>query len=131
MARKPTLLYWEMRHDAADLWLWFLSKVPGWLGRSLRQARLSKLLASCGVDNNFHINFRVNNAKHLRIGSHCSFGQGVYINAGGGVRIGDYVGMGPDAKIWSVNHKFDNPDIPWMKQGYEYKEVVIEDDVWI
>ena len=39
--------------------------------------------------------------------------------------------FGPDVKVWSVNHRFDDPDTPWQLQGWEAKEVVIEDDVWL
>ena len=65
------------------------------------------------------------------VGSNCNFARRVFITAGGGVRIGDWVGIGPDVKIWSVNHKFSDPDSPWASQGWDYKEVIIEDDVWI
>jgi maltose O-acetyltransferase len=34
-------------------------------------------------------------------------------------------------KVWSVNHRFDDPDQPWLLQGWELKPVVIEDDVWL
>jgi acetyltransferase-like isoleucine patch superfamily enzyme len=30
-----------------------------------------------------------------------------------------------------VNHRFNDPDVPWILQGWESKPVVIEDDVWL
>ena len=75
--------------------------------------------------------FRITSPQFVSIGSNCSFGQDVFITGGGGVRIGDWVGLGPDVKIWSVNHRFDDANRPWMLQGWNHSEVVIEDDVWL
>lgn len=47
------------------------------------------------------------------------------------VHMGDYVIMGPDVKIYSRNHKFDSLDIPIAKQGKNYYETFIGNDVWI
>jgi maltose O-acetyltransferase len=74
---------------------------------------------------------RLTSPERVRIGSNCQFNYDVYIAGGGGVTIGDWVGFGPDAKIWSVNHRFDDPDTPWQQQDWDRKPVTIEDDVWI
>jgi maltose O-acetyltransferase len=123
--------YWNLRSDVPELWFWFLSKIPGWIGIKLRKAFMRRRLGGCGVNPVFHTNVRITSPKGLKIGDFCAFGEGTFLTAGGGIVIGNYVATGPDAKIWSVNHRFDDPDIPWMKQGYEHKTVVIEDDVWI
>jgi len=49
----------------------------------------------------------------------------------GGVEIGDYVIMGPDVKIYSRNHRFDDTTIPIAMQGTVTKKTRIGDDVWI
>jgi len=67
----------------------------------------------------------------LFLGSHVGINIGAYITAGGKVYIGDYVGIGPDVKIWSVNHNYQDPFTPWLKQGSEPQEVHIGDDVWL
>lgn len=123
--------YWDVRKDASGLWFWLLSIIPGLLGRVIRARLMPPFFGACGKHQTFQTNLRVTTPKLLRIGSHCNFGQGVFITAGGGVTMGDYVGMGPDSKVWSVNHRFEDPDVPWLNQGYDYKEVVIGDDVWI
>ncbi|MDB5104055.1 MAG: hypothetical protein JWP91_1744 [Fibrobacteres bacterium] len=123
--------YWAVLMDVAGMWFWFLSKLPGNTGIALRALLIPPLLGACGKRQTIQLNLRVANPEKLRIGNDCNFGQGVFITAGGGVTLGDFVGMGPDAKIWSVNHRFEDPGVPWLTQGYESKEVVIEDDVWI
>jgi len=123
--------YWELRSDAPEFVFWFLSKIPGWTGIKLRKIIMKPRLGACGINPVFRTNVRITNPKCLEIGDFCAFGDGTFLTAGGGIRIGNYVATGPDAKIWSVNHRFEDPAVPWMKQGYEHKPVVIEDDVWI
>jgi maltose O-acetyltransferase len=123
--------YWNLRADLPEFWFWFLSRIPGWTGVKLRKIFLRRRLGACGLNPVFYPNVRITNPELLRIGDFCAFGEGTFLTAGGGIHIGNYVATGPDAKIWSVNHRFDNPDIPWMKQGYEHKPVIIEDDVWL
>ncbi len=67
----------------------------------------------------------------LNIGRDTSFNTGCWINAAGGITIGDNVLIGPNCIIHSANHKIDRLDVPIRKQGYEYLPVIIESDVWI
>jgi maltose O-acetyltransferase len=39
--------------------------------------------------------------------------------------------MGPDVKIYTKNHNFDNIDIPIQFQGHTSEAVNIGDDVWL
>lgn len=50
----------------------------------------------------------------------------------GKITIGKYVMMGPDVKMYTINHKTSIIDVPMCKQGTKIeKEIIIEDDVWI
>lgn len=124
-------LLWELRADADELWLWLLCAVPLRLGVWLRARLLPRVLGHLGPHARVLSGFRVTSADKVHIGAHCNFAQNVFITGGGGVRIGDWVGFGPDVKVWSVNHRFDDPDTHWQLQGWDEKEVVIEDDVWL
>ena len=73
----------------------------------------------------------INSPELVSIGANCNFAQRTFLTGGGGIDIGDRVGFGPDTKVWSVNHRFEDPDTPWLLQGWEKKPVVIEDDVWL
>jgi len=60
--------------------------------------------------------------------------SGIGINAKiyGECHIGDYVMMGTDVTIITRNHSFSRTDIPMMHQGFETeKPVRIGNDVWI
>lgn len=123
--------YWDLRHEAKLLALWFLGEFPVGPGAWLRARCLPRYLKNLGANTVIQHGFRVNTPELVSIGANCNFGQGVFITGGGGVSIGNWVGIGPDVKIWSVNHRFDDPDVPLLSQGSTKKAVVIEDDVWL
>ena len=57
--------------------------------------------------------------------------QAPFIQAAGGITIGNDVLFGPDVKIWSANHRFNDTDKPIRAQGYKYRKVIIGNNVWI
>ncbi|MCE2813638.1 MAG: acyltransferase [Planctomycetaceae bacterium] len=65
------------------------------------------------------------------IGANSGISSGTQINAAGGVQIGKDVLIGPNCIIWSQNHRHKSKSLSIREQGYEYKPVVIDDDVWI
>ena len=69
--------------------------------------------------------------ERLIIGDNVAINNNVWLNAAGGISIGNYVIIGPNTVIHSANHKFDDVDIPIQKQGHYFKHTVIEDDVWL
>lgn len=68
----------------------------------------------------------------LELGEETALSPGVTVDASGGlVRLGRQVAVGPGTVIRAANHCFDRPDVPIMRQGHRYGEVIVEDDVWI
>ncbi len=128
---KAKEFYWALREAWADLYLRLVLWIPLGIGVRARQMLLPSIVGGMGGNTVIRTGLRITTPAKFSIGSHCYIAEDVFITAGGGVRIGDWVGLGPDAKIWSVNHRYADPDIPWILQGWDYKEVVIEDDVWI
>jgi len=124
-------LWWELRSECKVLALWFLAAIPGGLGIRLRRRLMRFFLKRLGERTVLQSGLRITNPESVSIGANCNFAQGIFITGGGGVEIGDWVGCGPDVKIWSVNHRFEDPDRPWLLQGWEKKPVRIEDDVWL
>lgn len=122
---------WFVTEELSEISLRFILWLPLTLGVRVRQAVLPRRLGGFGKNTVIQPGLKIASPKKLFIGSNCQFNESVYITAGGTVRIGDWVGIGPGAKIWSINHKFSDPDTPYMIQGWDLKEVVIEDDVWI
>jgi maltose O-acetyltransferase len=71
------------------------------------------------------------NREGLRVGENSGWGVGCFINAGGGVTIGNNVLIGPKVVIHSLNHVYRDAGVLIRFQGHVAKPVVIEDDVWI
>jgi len=76
-------------------------------------------------------NFRGMKQSGISIGKNSLIGEHNVIRGQGGVTIGDRVYTSPFVQIVSVNHVFDDPDVPFADQGITAEGVVIEDDVWI
>ena len=113
-------------------WLeWLTRELPGLLGEKLRPWVLRRALAQCGTDLSVYPGSRVFGARMMRVGDRCRIGFNNLIQANGGITLGDDVLLGPDVKIWSVNHVFARLDVPIWEQGYEHKPVVIGNGVWI
>jgi maltose O-acetyltransferase len=123
--------WWNVREECGLVALWFLAGIPAGLGVRVRALCIPFFVKRLGTGTTLQSRVRLTNPEKISIGSHCNFAQGVFITGGGGVRIGDWVGLGPDVKIWSVSHRFDDPDRPWLVQGWLKEPVVIEDDVWL
>jgi acetyltransferase-like isoleucine patch superfamily enzyme len=67
----------------------------------------------------------------VEIGDRSEINNYSVVNGAGGVRIGRDVLIGPGVKIISYNHRFDALDRPIREQPYDYRPIVIGDDVWI
>jgi acetyltransferase-like isoleucine patch superfamily enzyme len=124
-------LFWSLRAELLAFTLWLLFELPLTAGAKVRAHVLGYFLKSLGSATILQRGIRITNPEKVSIGSHCSLARGVFIAGRGGVRIGDWVGVGPDVKIWSVNHRYDDAERPFLLQGWERKAVVIEDDVWL
>ena len=69
--------------------------------------------------------------KGLTVGNNTGFGHYTFINAQGGVVIGNDVIMGPNVRILAENHKYDSLDLPIRLQGVSRQGITIDSNVWI
>jgi acetyltransferase-like isoleucine patch superfamily enzyme len=122
---------WKVKGELFIWKMYLLRVIPGVIGISIRKKFLVKRFARYGENPCILEGFIVDNPSGLFIGDNFICNRNCHVNAGGTIRIGNNVMLGPGVKIWSVNHRFDDPSIPISKQGYEYAEVNIGDDVWV
>ena len=73
----------------------------------------------------------IHSAKNISLGDRVGFGEKAYINASGGLEIGNNVKTGPFLCIWTSNHNYDNPKKLPYDMTFIHKKVVIHDNVWI
>ena len=64
----------------------------------------------------------------LTIGEGTWIGQQCFLHAGGGLRIGRNVGIGPGVKIVTSAHRVDELDKPILHSAISFAAVTIEDD---
>lgn len=70
------------------------------------------------------------NGSHIQIGDYSGIGVNARIQ--GKVTIGSHVMMAPDVMIYTKNHEISRIDIPMDQQGESLEQpVVIGNDVWI
>lgn len=126
-------VYWELKEAPTRFfYLHFLIyNIPGYLGILWRRKLYARHCKRVGNNLIVYQGVRVRNVQELIIGDDVHLGLDVTLQAAGGITIGDRVAFGPGSKIWTSNHRFEDLNQSIMEQGYDYKPVVIGNDVWI
>lgn len=126
-------LVWDLRdeHERKYYGYWLVSGVPGIFGNLLRARYLSSRMKKAGSPMLVLAGARFRSLENLEVGDNVSIGYDNFLQARGGLTIGNNVTLAPGVKIWSTNHNFDDPDVPVRRQGHTMKPVIIEDDVFI
>ena len=71
------------------------------------------------------------NIRKIIFGKNVGINSGTYINAVGGLDIGDYVLIGPNVTISSGMHPIDKGTNSIYEKQTVFKKIIIEDDVWL
>jgi acetyltransferase-like isoleucine patch superfamily enzyme len=124
-------LYWSLLQEAALFHIHYLNALTGESGISARKKYYRKMCSSCGNGLIVEENVRIQSPQNLQVGDNVWFSANSYLNASGGLKIGSDVYIGSCVKIWTDNHIFQDPEKPFTQQGFEYKPVTIQNDVWI
>ena len=125
--------YWSLKDEIGrfNYYNGILSHIPGALGFELRNKTIPKYFARCGENTIIHEGVRFRGIHKIEVGNNVELGVDSFIQASGGVILGNDVMLGPGVKIWSINHKFDDITKPIRDQGYDNLPVVIGDGVWL
>ncbi|WP_312764176.1 acyltransferase [Stutzerimonas balearica] len=67
----------------------------------------------------------------LQVGENFSLHDFCYVDAVGGVRVGNNVSIAHGSSLISFNHTWDAADVPIKYNPIKEAPIVIEDDVWI
>lgn len=97
----------------------------------IRYICLKNCAKSCGDNVAIFSNVYLLNIENLEIGNNVSVHPMCYINAGGSIKIGDDVSIAHGSSILSEEHIYSDIKINIKDQGVEYKETIIENNVWI
>jgi len=98
--------------------------------KKLRGFLASKLFLKTGKKINIEKGAYFGSGRNISIGDYS--GIGIDAKLSGEITIGDNVMMGPEVMIYTSNHNYGRKDIPMIDQGQsDIRPVVIGDDVWI
>ena len=86
-----------------------------------------------GDDVEFRRNFRaeVAGGGRIVIGSGCYFTYDVILACSTTMEIGERCGMGQATFVADGNHRYRDVTTPFLEQGFDFRPIVIEDDVQI
>ena len=82
------------------------------------------------VGSDLRVNYKSNINSDTYLGDNVNF-NGMWINGGGKVTIGNNFHSGTDCHIITQNHNYDDGDAIPYDDTYIYKEVTIGDNVWL
>jgi galactoside O-acetyltransferase len=137
-----------------QIYIALLSSMPTEIGVRLRYYAYRPLFKKTSGFFRIDTSVTILGFKNIELGVNVSFMKNSYVYAhdGGSILIGDNFSMNtnsqlgasfgkiiigndcaiaPNCVLRASNHNFENPDIPFRKQGHTYGEIIIEDDVWI
>jgi len=133
MFRTLRRIRWELGYEGGRFHImnaiWRL--VPGRAGQDLRARKIVPLFAEAGEDIVIQEGVRFVGITKLRVGSRVNIAPDCFLQASGGLTLEDEVMLGPSVKIWTINHKTEDINVPIMDQGYLREEVVIGKGCWL
>lgn len=105
--------------------------LPGLEGYWLRSILYRSLFKSAGRGLYIYPGVRLSFCRSMRVGTRVAINSGTYIDARGGVSLGDGVMIGPNSVIVSVEHGTADTERPMWQQPLNLAPVTVGDDVWI
>lgn len=111
--------------------VWVFGGLPGFPGMALRSLAYKTLFKRLGGFAWIQPRVMIVQANRLSVGRTFGANSGSYINAIGGISIGDHVLIGSNVTISSGRHPIDGASPPVFARPAEPLPIAIEDDVWI
>ncbi len=114
-------------------WFWFrefMIRLPGRTGVAYRSRFYSHYFKRKGSSLAIEVGVCIEHPYGIEVGDRVFINRNSWLNAVGGLTIGDHCAFGPETIIHTANHNFGDTETPFVEQGWTYKPVVIEDDVW-
>lgn len=113
-------------------YMWHLSDLlPDAAGLALRYCLLKRLARHCG--NNVFIgrSVEIKNWHQLSVGTNVSIHKQCYLDAAGGIEIGDDVSIAHHTSLISFEHTWENAAVPIRDNPVKLAKITVQSDVWI
>lgn len=123
LSRTPALL---------KVFLWrIFDNTEGKLSAAVRYCVISSTAKTCGKNVFIGRNVTLKNVDRLSIGNNVSIHAGSYIDAYGGLQIGDDVSIANQTSIISFEHTWNDTRLPIKYNPIKSSGIKIDSDVWI
>ncbi|MBU2103019.1 MAG: sugar O-acetyltransferase [Candidatus Omnitrophica bacterium] len=128
------------RHNVRQIWVLFLEEylgailrcVPGYEGMLVRWLSYKMMFKKIGKKALIWPSVYITHSYNIVAGNHLAINRGSHIDGRGGIKIGDYVLIGPNVFIGSSNHVVSPADNkPRIFLGHSPDPVSIGNNVWI
>lgn len=125
--------YWDVMDPDERKYIlyYFIAQFPGLTGDFIRGRFVAKRVKRAGSGLIVQSGTRFRSMENLSLGNNVVIGYDNFIQALGGVSIGNNSMTAPGVKIWSVNHNYRDKNKLITDQGQTTSPVVIGCDVWI
>ncbi|EJF06985.1 acetyltransferase (isoleucine patch superfamily) [Thiovulum sp. ES] len=137
-----------------QIYIAFLRSIPTQIGIKLRYYGYKNLFKSTSGIFKIEENVTISGFENIELGKNITFMKNSYVYAHdkgflkignnfsmntnsqlgatfGKIEIGNDCAIAPNCVLRASNHTFEKIDVPIMKQGHSYGEIILEDDVWI
>lgn len=118
------------RRLVASCW-WMFAFFPGKMGIGIRYLLAQRLCSSCGRNVLFGVGVTVQHWDRLSIGDNVTIHQYCYLDANGGILIGDQVSIAHATSLVAFEHSWDDLDKPIKYNPLVLGPITIQSDVWI
>lgn len=112
-------------------WYKLIRSHDNYLAMFIRFICMKNCAKSCGENVAIFSNVYLFNVQNFEIGNNVSIHPMCYIDASGGISIGDDVSIAHSVTIMSEEHKYTDINVNIKDQGCIYKKTTIENNVWI
>lgn len=108
-----------------------LKIILGNVNKAQRRIRIYRVKKRCGsYVNRVQVGGATGLTKNTFLGDNVNF-NGLSVSGGGRVTIGDNFHSGPECLFITQNHNFDNGSAIPYDSTYIFKDITIEDNVWL
>lgn len=123
-------LYLLPKKVVSNLWI-VLDLLPGLIGVGFRYVFALRLVKSLGKNVFIGRCVEIAGWENLSIKDNVSIHKDCYIDARGGLDIGNDVSIAHATSILTFEHCWDNKSLPIRSNPLNFSKVTIEDNVWI
>lgn len=110
---------------------WCVAFLPGKLGIGVRYLVARRLCQHCGSNVLIGVGVTVDHWDRLSIGDNVTLHQYCYLDANGGIEIGDNVSIAHATSLVAFEHSWDDPDTPIKYNPLIPGRIEIGSDVWV